>query len=116
MSQEQPNNPLHGLTLRVILEQLVERHGWSELGRRIRVRCFVNDPSISSSLAFLRRSDWARSQVESLYLADVRRAERNRKRNAERAARRAHRSGGAEASDHATREPPATDEPADSES
>jgi uncharacterized protein (DUF2132 family) len=116
MSQEQPNNPLHGLTLRVILEQLLERHGWSELGRRIRIRCFLCDPSISSSLAFLRRNDWARSEVESLYLADVRRAERNRKRNAERAERRAHRSREAESTGEATLEAPVKDEPADAES
>ena len=70
MSQEQPNNPLHGVTLEAILEDLVERHGWSDLGDRIDIRCFRNDPSIQSSLKFLRKTDWARAKVERLYLED----------------------------------------------
>jgi uncharacterized protein (DUF2132 family) len=74
-----------------MLEALVARHGWPELARRIHIRCFTHDPSLSSSLAFLRRNEWARADVEKLYLADLRRAERNRQRNAERAAQRAHR-------------------------
>ncbi len=64
----QPNNPLHGVTLAVILEQLVAHHGWPELGQRIDIRCFTHDPSIKSSLVFLRRTPWARARVEALYL------------------------------------------------
>lgn len=91
MSQRQPNNPLHGLTLQVILETLVKRHGWAELGARISIRCFTHDPSIKSSLKFLRATAWARTAVEQLYLEDQRRLERNRERNRQRASRRAHR-------------------------
>lgn len=68
MSPTQPNNPLHGVTLAAILETLVEHYGWAELGRQIDIRCFNVDPSISSSLKFLRRTPWARERVESLYL------------------------------------------------
>jgi len=68
MTQDQPNNPLHGKTLKAILEELVERHGWAELGERVRIRCFTHDPSITSSLKFLRKTEWARKQVEELYL------------------------------------------------
>ncbi|KAF1070576.1 MAG: DNA-binding protein [Pseudomonas citronellolis] len=62
------NNPLHGLTLEAILTRLVEQHGWEGLARRIDIRCFKNDPSIKSSLTFLRRTPWAREQVEQLYV------------------------------------------------
>jgi uncharacterized protein (DUF2132 family) len=62
------NYPLHGLTLEMILRELVERHGWAELGKRITIRCFNSDPSIASSLKFLRRTPWARKKVEDLYL------------------------------------------------
>ncbi|CAM3613277.1 hypothetical protein VA7868_04434 [Vibrio aerogenes CECT 7868] len=68
MSQEQPNNPLHGLTLEKILTRLVEHYSWSGLYEEIRVNCFGNHPSIKSSLKFLRRTQWARDQVESLYI------------------------------------------------
>lgn len=68
MSEEQPNNPLHGLTLETILTALVEHYGWETLGRKIRVRCFTEDPSVRSSLIFLRRTQWAREKVERLYL------------------------------------------------
>ena len=61
------NDPLHGLTLETILKQLVEHLGWAELGRRIDIRCFNYDPSVSSSLKFLRRTPWARAKVEELY-------------------------------------------------
>jgi uncharacterized protein (DUF2132 family) len=61
-------DPLHGVTLKMILTQLVERHGWEELGRLIPVRCFTHDPSIASSLKFLRKTPWARDKVEALYL------------------------------------------------
>ncbi|MGB1092719.1 MAG: VF530 family DNA-binding protein [Oceanobacter sp.] len=67
MSQ-QPNNPLHGLTLQVILTQLVEHYGWEGLHYRIRVNCFAKDPSIKSSLKFLRKTQWARDKVEDLYI------------------------------------------------
>ncbi len=66
--ENQPNNPLHGLTLQVILTRLVEHFGYEELGRRIDIRCFNLDPSIKSSLKFLRKTQWARDQVEALYL------------------------------------------------
>ncbi len=68
MTQEQPNNPLHGATLEAILNQLVAHYGWAELGRQIDIRCFNYEPSIASSLKFLRRTPWARERVESLYL------------------------------------------------
>ena len=71
MNAPQPNNPLHGLTLEKILSELAARHGWEELGRRIDIRCFNRNPSIASSLKFLRRTPWARAQVESLYLETV---------------------------------------------
>ena len=66
---EQPNNPLHGITLETIVNQLVQRFGWEELGKHIPIRCFTMDPSIKSSLKFLRRTPWARKKVEDLYLA-----------------------------------------------
>ena len=64
----QANNPLHGLTLEVIVTRLVEHYGWDELGRMIDIRCFNFDPSIQSSLKFLRKTPWARTKVENLYL------------------------------------------------
>jgi len=64
----QPRNPLHGITLEAIVTELVDSLGWDELGRRIPVRYFTNDPSVASSLKFLRRTPWARSKVEALYL------------------------------------------------
>ena len=73
MTSKQPNNPLHGVTLKAIVEDLVERRGWDDLAERIHIRCFSSDPSVSSSLKFLRKTDWARRQVEELYLADQRR-------------------------------------------
>ena len=69
MSDEQPNNPMHGMTLEKVLLSLVEHYGWEELGRRIRINCFSNDPSIKSSLKFLRKTPWARKKVEDLYVA-----------------------------------------------
>lgn len=68
MSHEHPNNPLHGVTLENILNTLVENYGWEKLGDRINIRCFQNDPTIKSSLKFLRKTPWAREKVESLYL------------------------------------------------
>lgn len=64
-----PRDPLHGITLERIVTELVERYGWLELSRRIPIRCFSNDPSIKSSLTFLRRTPWARQKVEELYLS-----------------------------------------------
>jgi len=68
MSEIQPKNPLHGITLEKIVTNLVDEYGWSELGSRIKIRCFTHDPSLKSSLKFLRRTPWARSKVEQLYL------------------------------------------------
>ena len=62
-------DPLHGVTLESIVTRLVEQYGWQELGKRIPIRCFTNDPSLKSSLTFLRRTPWARKKVEDLYLA-----------------------------------------------
>jgi len=64
----QPNNPLHGVTLEMIVTRLVEQYGWKELGKRIPIQCFINEPSVKSSLKFLRRTPWARAKVEELYL------------------------------------------------
>jgi uncharacterized protein (DUF2132 family) len=68
MTGTQKNNPLHGLTLETILNQLVEHYGWEELGQLIDIKCFKQDPSIKSSLKFLRATPWARTKVEELYL------------------------------------------------
>jgi len=68
MSTAQPRNPLHGITLEKMLTELVAHFGWPELGQQIQIRCFISDPSISSSLKFLRKTPWAREKVESLYL------------------------------------------------
>ena len=65
---QQVNNPLHGITLEQMVTQLVEHYGWAALGERIDIRCFNYDPSVKSSLKFLRRTPWARQQVEALYL------------------------------------------------
>ena len=67
MHADSPQNPLHGVTLEMIVTRLVAHYGWEELGRIIRVNCFNADPSIASSLKFLRKTPWARSTVESLY-------------------------------------------------
>jgi uncharacterized protein (DUF2132 family) len=71
MAGDQTNNPLHGVTLETILTRLVDRHGWPEMGRMINIRCFNFDPSIKSSLQFLRRTPWARKKVEELYLQSL---------------------------------------------
>ena len=65
---KQPNNPLHGITLEQILTDLVAHYGWEYMGYTISIRCFTQDPSIKSSLNFLRRTPWARKKVEHLYL------------------------------------------------
>ncbi|MBX2941279.1 MAG: DUF2132 domain-containing protein [Cyclobacteriaceae bacterium] len=68
MAEQQPNNPLHGITLENVLRYLVDRYGWEELGDRIAINCFISNPSIKSSLTFLRKTPWARKKVEDLYL------------------------------------------------
>jgi uncharacterized protein (DUF2132 family) len=75
---DQPNNPLHGITLEKLLNQLVDHYGWDELGQEIDIRCFNWEPSIKSSLKFLRKTEWARKEVETLYLATDFREESSR--------------------------------------
>ena len=72
---EPSKDPLHGITLETILTRLVEQYNWEELGRRIPIQCFRNDPSIKSSLKFLRRTPWARKKVEELYLTSIKTTE-----------------------------------------
>lgn len=72
----QPRNPLHGLTLEAMVTALVEHYGWEGLGQRIPVRCFQSDPSVASSLKFLRKTPWAREKVEGLYLFMLREQKR----------------------------------------
>lgn len=69
MSKEQSNDPLHGVTLEMVVTRLVDRYGWDELAESININCFKNDPSIKSSLKFLRKTQWARDKVERLYIA-----------------------------------------------
>ena len=71
MANEQPKDPLHGITLAMIVNQLVEQYGWAELGKRIPINCFKENPSLKSSLKFLRRTPWARKKVEDLYLGFI---------------------------------------------
>ena len=78
---QQPRNPLHGITLETIVTELVEYYGWPELGQQVAVRCFTQDPSVSSSLKFLRRTPWAREKVESLYLFVLRERARQARRS-----------------------------------
>ena len=68
MSTEQPNYPLHGITLEMIITRLVDHYGWEKLGKKITINCFTKDPSIKSSLKFLRKTPWAKKKVETLYL------------------------------------------------
>ena len=68
MSTEQPNSPLHGITLEMIVTRLLDHYGWEKLGKKIAINCFIKDPSIKSSLKFLRKTPWARKKVEKLYL------------------------------------------------
>jgi len=77
--EEQKNNPLHGVKLATIVEELVEYYGWEHLGTQISIRCFTDNPSIKSSLKFLRRTPWARNKVEHLYLYMLRKSGRNKK-------------------------------------
>ena len=71
MNEKQPNNPLHGIRLVDILEYLVEEYGWKELGEEIKINCFNSNPSIKSSLKFLRKTQWARNKVEKLYVNTI---------------------------------------------
>ena len=73
---EQARNPLHGVTLERMLTELVQHVGWEHMGRRVRIACFTTDPSVSSSLKFLRRTPWAREKVEAMYLDLARRRAR----------------------------------------
>jgi uncharacterized protein (DUF2132 family) len=72
----QPGNPLHGVTLEAIVTTLAEHYGWEDLGQRINIRCFTSEPSVASSLKFLRKTPWAREKVESLYLFMLREVKR----------------------------------------
>nr|WP_277252029.1 VF530 family protein [Neptunomonas phycophila] len=72
MMSEQPNNPLHGITLKQVVTELEARYGWNELARLIPIRCFESNPSIKSSLSFLRKTEWARIKVEALYIRTFR--------------------------------------------
>lgn len=78
----QPGNPLHGITLETMINELVAAFGWEKLGQRIPVRCFTSDPSIASSLKFLRQTPWARTKVERLYLVLLRQRQRRERKAA----------------------------------
>jgi uncharacterized protein (DUF2132 family) len=69
MLEKHVNNPMHGITLEQVVNSLVAYYGWRELGERINIRCFNSDPSVKSSLKFLRKTPWARKKVEELYIA-----------------------------------------------
>ncbi len=78
MTPPQPRNPLHGVTLEAMVTELVAHFGWPELGRQLPIRCFTSEPSVSSSLKFLRKTPWAREKVQSLYLFMLREQKRRR--------------------------------------
>lgn len=75
---EHPNDPLFGITLETVLKYLVAEYGWEELGKGIPINCFIKNPSIKSSLAFLRKTEWARRKVETLYIETVKSKERRK--------------------------------------
>jgi uncharacterized protein (DUF2132 family) len=75
--ESQPNNPLHGIKLEQIIHDLVEHYGWEYMGYNIKIKCFTDNPSVKSSLKFLRRTPWARTKVETMYLKML----KNRKAN-----------------------------------
>jgi uncharacterized protein (DUF2132 family) len=83
MTPPQARNPLHGVTLETMINELVAHFGWAELGEQIRIRCFTSAPSVGSSLKFLRRTPWAREKVESLYLFMLRERARAARRDEE---------------------------------
>ena len=72
--RQHPRDPLHGVTLQKVLETMVDRHGWRELADRIPIRCFMFDPTIKSSLIFLRKNPWAREKLENWYVGDANKA------------------------------------------
>lgn len=76
--QQHPKDPLHGVTLETIVRTLQEKYGWEEMGHRIRIRCFQDNPSLKSSLTFLRKTPWAREKVEGWYVWEMRRDARGR--------------------------------------
>ncbi len=78
MDEQQTKDPLHGLTLEQILNLLVADYGWEKLGKYIKIRCFTSNPSIPSSLKFLRKTPWAREKVERLYLASLKHSRKSR--------------------------------------
>jgi uncharacterized protein (DUF2132 family) len=78
MNEQQEKNPLHGITLEQIMNFLVADYGWDKLGRYINIRCFTSNPSVQSSLKFLRKTPWAREKVEKLYIATQKRARRRK--------------------------------------
>ena len=80
--REHPRDPLHGVTLETIIQTLVKKHGWKEMGRRIPIRCFLFDPTVKSSLTFLRKTPWARTKVEDWFLTD-RAQDSSREQNSE---------------------------------
>ena len=80
MPEQQINNPLHGITLEQIVVKLQDYYGWEDLGELIKIRCFDTDPSVKSSLKFLRKTPWARKKVEELYLVTVKREKRKRRK------------------------------------
>lgn len=87
MTDEQPKNPLHGITLKFLVEELVQLYGFEELAKHVKIRCFSEDPSVSSTLKFLRRTEWARKEVEGLYLAHLRALKRHEREQAREEAR-----------------------------
>ena len=80
MVEQQINNPLHGITLERLVTSLVEYYGWEELSQLVKIRCFDSDPSVKSSLKFLRKTPWARKKVEDLYLITVKRQKRKQRK------------------------------------
>ena len=80
MGEQQANNPLHGVTLEKIVNSLVECYGWDILGKRITIKCFNSNPSVKSSLTFLRKTPWARTKVENLYIAMQKHKHKNNKK------------------------------------
>lgn len=83
MSESRSIDPLHGVTLQAMVEHLVDRYGWNGLGERIAIRCFTHDPSVKSSLKFLRKTPWARAKVESLYVHSATHPRKHGARNAD---------------------------------
>ena len=81
MSEKQTNNPLHGVTLEKVVTRLHEHYGWDGLAQRINIRCFKSDPSVKSSLKFLRKTQWARDKVEALYVSTFEKASPWNKKN-----------------------------------